>query len=637
MNKRSYFIIIICSILLALNASDAQPSKEKTIESIDWIMNNATADGAGYKFDGTSVTEANIGNVFLELYTISKNETYLNFAQNIANWLIENANKTEEYIRWAKTQNGDEFYISGANSAQDYGSTPQIGYFFLNLYSITQNLTYLSYAEGAADWLIFTAQNCSLYPDQFRWNETTSSSIQYTSLRRGAANVGNYLITLYSFTQNSTHLFYAEGAANFLINVTTITQNYSYYERLDSANIYFSLRDGAAGIGSFFLNMYYLTNNSTYFDYANKTGYYLMSVANGTVDSCYWSNGIGSSIYLTGFLVGAAGIADFLLELYTTTNDYLFLSHSVGAQNWIITKNSLLIEDSFIFNYSLGSFNTYIDYVFGNAGIGLFFFNLYSFTQNLTHLDYVRKTANKILNSDITGGSYTANFHRGVSGMVYFLLKCDPDWDNVDTWDEIFTYGTDPFKWDTSGNGFSDYEEIYAVFGYQTDPNIPDTDSDGLSDYDEVTLFNTDPLKWDTSENGLSDFAEVRGTYNNGTSHGFGPTNPLLWDSDGDGLNDLAEIMGTFNNGTEHGFGPTNPNRWDSDFDGLSDYEEIYYYGTDPNNPDTDGDGIIDSLDDDPFNKKSVHFDYITYYMLSFGALFGFLISGAVIALIKRI
>jgi lipoprotein-anchoring transpeptidase ErfK/SrfK len=35
----------------------------------------------------------------------------------------------------------------------------------------------------------------------------------------------------------------------------------------------------------------------------------------------------------------------------------------------------------------------------------------------------------------------------------------------------------------------------------------------------------------------------------------------------------------------------------DSDHDGLSDYDEIYIYHTDPNNPDTDGDGYSDGLE----------------------------------------
>src|SRR5699024_3485996 len=38
----------------------------------------------------------------------------------------------------------------------------------------------------------------------------------------------------------------------------------------------------------------------------------------------------------------------------------------------------------------------------------------------------------------------------------------------------------------------------------------------------------------------------------------------------------------------------TDPNNEDSDGDGLTDYEEVMEYDTDPNNTDTDGDGISD-------------------------------------------
>lgn len=57
----------------------------------------------------------------------------------------------------------------------------------------------------------------------------------------------------------------------------------------------------------------------------------------------------------------------------------------------------------------------------------------------------------------------------------------------------------------------------------------------------------------------------------------------LFMDSDSDGLSDEQEKL--YN---------TNPNNPDTDGDGLSDYEEIKVYQTDPNNPDTDGDGIED-------------------------------------------
>jgi S-layer homology domain/Bacterial TSP3 repeat len=56
-------------------------------------------------------------------------------------------------------------------------------------------------------------------------------------------------------------------------------------------------------------------------------------------------------------------------------------------------------------------------------------------------------------------------------------------------------------------------------------------------------------------------------------------------DSDGDGLLDSEEEdLGT------------NPFAEDTDDDGLSDYFELHIYETDPLNPDTDGDGIMDGV-----------------------------------------
>jgi hypothetical protein len=57
----------------------------------------------------------------------------------------------------------------------------------------------------------------------------------------------------------------------------------------------------------------------------------------------------------------------------------------------------------------------------------------------------------------------------------------------------------------------------------------------------------------------------------------------IVLDSDGDGLLDGVEIQ----NGTD-------PDNADTDHDGLSDGDEVNIYHTDPLNPDTDGDGLSD-------------------------------------------
>jgi uncharacterized protein YkwD len=84
-----------------------------------------------------------------------------------------------------------------------------------------------------------------------------------------------------------------------------------------------------------------------------------------------------------------------------------------------------------------------------------------------------------------------------------------------------------------------------------------DRDGDGLLDDDEEQFYGTDPDNADTDGDGTSDGDEVY----------FG-TDPLVADE------------------------PTT--RTDTDEDGLYDDDEEQLYNTDPNNPDTDGDGVSD-------------------------------------------
>jgi hypothetical protein len=111
---------------------------------------------------------------------------------------------------------------------------------------------------------------------------------------------------------------------------------------------------------------------------------------------------------------------------------------------------------------------------------------------------------------------------------------------------------------DSDGDGLPDiYENMIG-----TDLNNPDTDGDGLTDYQEVYITGTDPTKYDSVTDGVSD-ADA--------------------DPDEDGLTNAQEI--------ELG---TDPQNDDTDGDGLKGGEEVNDYHTDPLNPDTDKDGVND-------------------------------------------
>ncbi len=177
------------------------------------------------------------------------------------------------------------------------------------------------------------------------------------------------------------------------------------------------------------------------------------------------------------------------------------------------------------------------------------------------------------------------------------------------------------YFYDSDGDGLPDFYEVkHGMHGDVTDEGS-DWDGDGLLDTEEdvngngiVDVGETDPANWDTDGDGISDGLDglydsdedqdtlinaldldsdgdfipdgVEDANHNGVwDEHLGETNWLAADTDGDGLIDGWEAM--------WGTDPLDPN---SDGDGWNDYEEVILYGTNPNDPDTDGDGRIDGI-----------------------------------------
>ena len=158
-------------------------------------------------------------------------------------------------------------------------------------------------------------------------------------------------------------------------------------------------------------------------------------------------------------------------------------------------------------------------------------------------------------------------------------------------------HGTNPLAADSDADGLDDGLEL----SLGTMPTSSDSDGDGLSDGVEISI-GTNPRSTDTDGDGLKDGWEV--------AHGLDPlvssgddgadgdvdndgltnaleqywgTDPWNDDSDGDGLADGVEV-------NTHG---TSPVLVDTDADGLTDSHEIDL-GLDPKSEDTDGDGMSD-------------------------------------------
>ena len=178
------------------------------------------------------------------------------------------------------------------------------------------------------------------------------------------------------------------------------------------------------------------------------------------------------------------------------------------------------------------------------------------------------------------------------------LKDQDSDDDGVTDWyegreDNLTRSLTDPNDNDTDDDGILDGCEIYGLDdcdNYVTDPLEVDTDGDGISDYDEIfanllepSRLRSDPTKIDSDNDGMPDPYEL--------DNGFGPkvTADGFQDSDCDGVQVqfqgldcilLNENSIRYTNYQEYLMG-TNPNDPDTDLDGLPDGWE-YFSGLNP-------------------------------------------------------
>jgi hypothetical protein len=148
-----------------------------------------------------------------------------------------------------------------------------------------------------------------------------------------------------------------------------------------------------------------------------------------------------------------------------------------------------------------------------------------------------------------------------LSDSSTFLNPNSADTDGDGLGDKLeLELNTAPWKTDSDDDGLSDYEEHVT---YKTEPLLNDTDRDNLTDYEECIIYKTSPFMLDTDADGLYDWYEIntvydvsltKGTYGAVESVKIGGVNyddrtdPLNPDTDNDGLLDGDE----WDNGVEY-------------------------------------------------------------------------------------
>ena len=170
----------------------------------------------------------------------------------------------------------------------------------------------------------------------------------------------------------------------------------------------------------------------------------------------------------------------------------------------------------------------------------------------------------------------------------------DPDMDGLNNREE-FLAGSDPNMWDSDGDGLPDGWEVDNSLDPR-DPKDADEDNDyfGGEEYSAYSQVDSPYTNYD-------EYFRVAYVNSDTGENVYIPTNPNDPDTDGDGIYDPDDSYPWDIDPTGGPGGPGGPTPpappdelKDTDKDGLLDYYE-FQIGTDPYNRDTDGDTLLDS------------------------------------------
>ena len=307
--------------------------------------------------------QVSIGQALLALAVATGNETFLEAAVKLANWLLDHRIEQGSYYAWNADPNCTERLLLGYVSA-----TARTGFFLLNLYRVTGNLDFLDYAARAAHFLRVNASDG-------HWSDLPFGVSE-------AAEAGSFLLQVDQ--ELLTDYFYStitQKIVSYIISKDT-EEGTDFLTSFSSVNWFESPKitaDAAAFLGS--VGYYgYVTAAGRWL--ASKAGdpSWLAGLAPSIVQdpySYYWDLGLAGVLRYFGLDITVGNMYDEEVEELADRIVDLAYETSEGV-NWL--------EPAWTSNVSRLSLSACMDY--GAAGVAVALADAFMISGNQTYLDY---------------------------------------------------------------------------------------------------------------------------------------------------------------------------------------------------------------------------------------------------------
>lgn len=438
----SYLSAITRRIIVRLRLGDAASSATVNVNVLNITLNY---NDEYYGFDVESGA-AGIGKFYLSAYESTKNETYLEYACDVGNFLIASATEHKvNGIRVATWEAEDgKYYTTREDGVAGIGS------FLLQLskYNAT-NGNYRKYAQRAANWLLKNKEQRGVFDHLNRyigtgyyWSNNNQSSTVYTGYDSGIAGIADFVLDLGLSLQkedNSTsYINLAVGVANFLISsydavetptcAKEKTRMYSWSKISYPYGIVdLSFADGTAGVIKYLNRIYKATHNVNYSTYSAGGYEYLRMNANQVPGVGRFWNMSATSNRTYGLDQGVAGVALALLDMEFSSFSS-FTSAKSGLE-WLYDQRDIISADEHRYSVVPSGSIYYSGLAYGTAGVGLSFLNMFKNTGNNTwfsRASYCARAIDEQTEWDIhsgDSGTISTGLKHGVAGIGLFMLE----------------------------------------------------------------------------------------------------------------------------------------------------------------------------------------------------------------------
>ncbi len=398
----------------------------------------------------------------INVFKKTDTEDYLQGAIDTAAWIKKYEIVDEKGKRWAISGTEgkvlDSTETSFLTDTSLYGGAAGIGYFFLQLYEVTGDETYLQEAKDAAEYLI---------------NTYKKEDVVNPGIYNGLSGQGLFLLYLNKLAADKKYVEFAKTLAE-----DSYTQSIRDESEIHWNGWYDYMGDG--GVIAYWIYIADVLKDKHFLDYAKEALDAILSLKKEFRGEAIYFKLFDPSVYfksvpsggiVPNFAHGTAGIVYLLTKYYEATGDESYLAYAVQGYKFLkeiaINTEKASIVPYLYFEGEKPAYDvSYLGFCHGPVGDGIAVEELYKATGDKEYLDFYNRLTQALIEAGVpykhSSGYWNNCICCGSSGVLLHFLEGQT----------------------LTGNG--DYDEVAGQIAYKL-LNDAYKDADGSRWYDAWT------------------------------------------------------------------------------------------------------------------------------------------------------